>query len=285
MATPKLKKSNVASDELLEEVLTPEEIAPVYHNTIEVNEDGETDKFNLLAGYIDEDGNLHTTFTLREMTGRDEEAISKSDLRQNGAKLVSTLLERCVLSIGSLTRKEVGSEKWRDIIKSLTVGDQDFMLIKLRELSMGGEIEVNHTCPSCKESLKTMLDVSELEIKPFLGQRNIPFSLPKGYKDKKGVTHRDGILRLPTGQDREILTPIAKKNIAQASTLMLTRLCKFDEGLYVTEDIMRDLTVRDREYLQKLLNDNLFGVVLEVEVTCSHCGEEFKGNLNTTNFI
>ena len=284
MATPKLKK-NVASDELLDEVLTPEEKAPVYTNSIEVNEDGETDKFNLLAGYIDEDGNHHTTFTLREMTGRDEEAISKSDLKQNGAKLIATLLERCVTSIGTLTRKEVGSEKWKDIIRGLYGGDQDYILIKLRELSMGGELEVAHNCPNCKESLKTILNVSELEVEPFKGQRLIPFSLPKGYKDKKGEVHRDGTMRLPTGQDREILTPIARKNIAQASTLMLTRLCKFDDGFYVTEDIIRDLTVKDREYLQKVLKENLFGLNLEVDVVCTSCGTEFKGNLNSTNFI
>lgn len=284
MATPKLKK-NVANDDLLDEVLTPEEKAPVYNSTIEVNEDGETEKFNLLAGYIDEEGNHHTTFTLREMTGRDEEAISKSDTKQNGAKLISTLLERCVLSIGTLTRKSVGGEKWKEIIRSLLVGDQDYMLVKLRELSMGGEIEVTHTCPYCKESLKTILDVSELEVEPFKGQRVVPFSLIKGYKDKKGEVHKDGTMRLPTGQDREILTPIARKNVAQASTLMLTRLCKFEDGLYVTEDVMRDLTVRDREYLQKLLQENMFGINLEVEVTCTSCGEDFKGNLNSTNFI
>lgn len=284
MATPKLKK-NVASDELLDEVMTPEEQAPVYNSTIDVNEDGETDKFNLLAGYIDKEGNHHTTFTLREMTGRDEEAISKSDVKQNGAKLIATLLERCVLSIGTLTRKSVGGEEWKEIIKGLLVGDQDYMLIKLRELSMGGEIEVTHTCPYCKESLKTLLDVSELDIIPFSGQRVVSFSLPKGFRDKKGVLHKDGTLRLPTGQDREILTPIARKNVAQASTLMLTRLCKFEDGLYVTEDVMRDLTVRDREYLQKVLQENLFGINLEIDVTCTNCGEDFKGNLNTTNFI
>ena len=284
MATPKLKK-NVASDELLDEVLTPEEKAPVYNSRIEVNEDGETEQFELLAGYTDDEGVLHKTFTLREMTGRDEEAISKSDVQQNPSKLVSVLLERCVTSIGTLTRKSVGTEKWKDIIKSLYVGDQDFMLIKLRELSMGGEIEVTHTCPYCKESLKTILDVSELEVEPFKGERVIQFSLPKGYRDKKGVVHKDGTLRLPTGQDREILTPIARKNVAQASTLMLTRLCKFEDGLYVTEDVMRDLTVRDREYLQKVLQENLFGINLEIDVTCTSCGEEFKGNLNATNFI
>ena len=284
MATPKLKKS-VADDELLDEVLTPEEKAPVYHSTIEVNEDGETDKFELLAGYVDKDGNHHTTFTFREMTGRDEEAISKADIRQNGAKLVSTLLERCVTSIGTLTKKELGAEKWKEVIKSLYVGDQDFMLIKIRELSMGGEIEVTHVCPNCNANLKTILDVSELEIEPYKGRASIPFTLPKGYRDKKGEIHKDGCLRLPTGQDREILTPIAKKNVAQASTLMLTRLCKFDDGLFVTEDVMRDLTVRDREYLQKLLRENLFGVNLEIDVVCTDCGEEFRGNLNSTNFI
>ena len=284
MATPKLKK-NVANDDLLDEVLTPEEKAPVYKSTIQVNEDGETEPFEMLAGYIDENGTLHKTFTLREMTGRDEEAISKSDLKQNSSKMISVLLERCVTSIGTLTKKEVGGEKWKEIIKSLYVGDQDYILIKLRELSMGGEIEVVHTCPKCKESLKTFLDVSELEVEPFKGQRVIPFTLIKGYKDKKGIVHRDGTLRIPTGQDREILAPIARKNVAQASTLMLTRICKFDDGLFVTEDIMRDLTVRDREYLQKVLQDNLFGINLEVDVTCTSCGEEFKGSLNATNFI
>ena len=284
MATPKLKK-NVTSDELLDEVMTPEEKAPVYNNTIEVNEDGESERFNLLAGYIDKEGNHHTTFTIREMTGRDEEAVSKSDVKQNGAKLISILLERCVLSIGTLTRKSVGGEEWKEIIKGLLVGDQDYILIKLRELSMGGEIEVTHTCPYCKESLKTILDVSELDIIPFNGQRVVSFSLPKGYRDKKGVLHKDGTLRLPTGQDREILNPIARKNVAQASTLMLTRLCRFEDGLYVTEDVMRDLTVRDREYLQKVLKENLFGINLEIDVTCTSCGEDFKGNLNTSNFI
>lgn len=280
-----LKKKNPAEDNELDEVLTPEEKAPVYNSTIEVNEDGESEVFEMPAGYVDDNGTMHKTFTLREMTGRDEEAISKADMKQNGAKLISTLLERCVLSIGSLTRKELGTEKWKEVIRSLFVGDQDYILIKLRELSMGGEIEVTHTCPYCKKSMKTFLDVSELEVIPFKGLRVVPFSLPKGYRDKKGVVHRDGTMRLPTGFDREVLTPIAKKNVAQASTLMLTRLCKFDDEVYVTDDVMRDLVTRDREYLQKLLQDNLFGVNLEVDVTCAECGEDFKGNLNSVNFI
>ncbi len=250
----------------------------------EINEEGETEPLEMLAGYEDENGVLHKTFTLREMTGRDEEAISRPEIMQNSGKVISILLERCVTSIGTLTRKEVGGEKWKEIIRSLYVGDQDYMLLKLRAMSIGGEIEVTHTCPVCKESLKTFLDLSELEIIPFKGERVIPFELYRGYTDKKGEIHKTGVIRLPNGLDREIMIPLAKKNIAQANTLMLTRLCKFDD-FPVTEDVMRDLTVKDREYLQNLLNDNLFGVDLEVNVTCTNCGEEFKGRLDSLNFI
>ena len=271
------------STEVLEEV--EEVTTPIPESRISVNENGVSDEFEMLAGYEDENGVVHKTFTIREMTGRDEEAISKSDLRQNGAKLITVLLERCVMSIGTLSKKEVGEIKWKEIVKSLYVGDQDYIVLKIRELSMGGEIEVTHVCPNCKASMKTILDVSELEVEPFKGYRLIQFELPKGYRDKKGVVHTTGTMRLPTGYDREILTPMAKKNIAQASTVMLTRLCKFDNGLSVTEDVMRDLTIRDREYLQKLLQENTFGVNLEVDVTCVDCGEEFKGNLNSINFI
>jgi len=92
-------------------------------------------------------------------------------------------------------------------------------------------------------------------------------------------------MRLPTGLDREVLTPLAKTNLAKAETVMLTRLCKFDDGAYVDDDVMSSLSIRDREYLQKLLQEHYFGVKLETEVTCDSCGETFLGSFNASNFI
>lgn len=244
--------------------------------------------FELLAGYKDADGVIHREFTLREMTGKDEEAIHKSDVKNNGSKVVSTLLARCVTSIGTLTPKSVGGRaKWEEIIKSLFVGDQDYMLIQLRKLSVGEDIEVNHVCPNkeCKAKLHTVVGIDELEVVPFSGEREIPFELPRGYKDKKGVLHTTGMMRLPTGFDREVLTPLAKTNLAKAETTMLTRLCRFDDGAYVDDDVMGSLSIRDREYLQKLLQEHYFGVKLETEVVCDSCGEVFTGSFNASNFI
>lgn len=245
------------------------------------------ESFEMLAGIKDGDGVTHKDFTMREMTGRDEEAVHKADVKNNGSKVASVLLSRCITSIGNLTPKSLGKKKWEDLIKSLYTGDQDYMLIQLRKLSIGEDIEVNHVCPNkeCKAKLKTTLSVDELEIVDFQGDREIEFTLPRGYKDRKGVVHNSGVMRLPTGFDREILTPLAKNNLAKAETVMLTRLCKFDSGTHVDDDVMSSLVVRDREYLQKLLQEHYFGVKLEMEVTCDSCGESFTGTFNASNFI
>ena len=275
----KVKVENDESQELMQEAVT---------QGINFADEEESQVFEMLAGYKDSDGVTHKEFTLREITGRDEEAIHKSDVKNNGSKVVSTLLTRCVTSIGTLTPKSVGGrDKWENIIKSLFVGDQDYMLLQLRKLSIGEEIEVNHVCPNkeCKAKLKTTLHVDELEVVPFSGDRTIAFELPRGYKDKKGVLHTTGTMRLPTGLDREVLTPLAKTNLAKAETVMLTRLCKFDDGAYVDDDVMSSLSIRDREYLQKLLQEHYFGVKLETEVVCDTCGESFNGSFNASNFI
>ena len=242
--------------------------------------------FEMLAGYLDDDKVLHKTFTVKEMTGRDEEAIGKPEVKSNGSKLASVLLQRCVTSIGQLTPRSVGSMKWQEIIRGLYGADQDFILMKIREVSLGKEIKVSHVCPNtrCGAKLETVIDVDEFEAEPFKGERLIEFDLPVGYRDRKGK-HTKGVMRLPTGLDREVLTPAAKNNLAKAKTTMLTRLISFNDDTIVTENVLMDMTTKDREYLQDLLTDNSFGIKLSFDVTCDVCGTVFPGNLSTSNFI
>lgn len=272
-----------------EEDIDDEENGAVNVDEVHLNDDEESvPTFEMLAGYTDSDNVIHREYTLREMTGRDEEAISKSDVRNNGSKIANILLSRCVLSIGTLTPKSVGGrDEWMKIIRKLYTNDQDTMMLKLREISIGKTIKVKNRCPNpeCRADLTTEIGIDEIEILPFKGLTKIPFELDKGFKDKNGKIHKTGTIRLPTGFDREVLTPLAKKNLAKGQTTMLTRLCKFDDGAYVDDDLMSGLTVRDREHLQDLLQDNFFGPKLEVEITCDSCGEEFKGSLNAQNFI
>lgn len=254
---------------------------------IELIEDSDEQVWEMLVGYTDKDGVTHKEFTLREITGRDEEAIhSNKNAKNNGSRVASLLLSRCVTSIGTLTQDSMGKQRWEDIIKDLYVGDQDYMLMQLRKISLGEEIEISHVCPNpeCKATLNTVVEIDELEIVPFSGIKKVPFELPKGFKDKKGI-HKNGTIAIPTGLDREILTPLTRNNMAKAETAMLTRLCKFDDGTLIDDEAMGSLSIKDRKYLQELLKDNYFGYDLDLEIVCDSCGEIFRGSLNTSNFI
>ena len=277
-----LKKANGAEVEKVLDEIESENVVSL--NDVSVEEDGYVHDVPLLAGYVDENGICHKTFTYREMNGKDEEAINKGDVKSNGGKLANILLERCVTEIGTLTKKELGAQKWSEVIRNMLGGDIDYMLIKVREISKGEELTFQHVCPHCKAKLDTTVNIDELNVTPFNGVWDIPFELPRGYKDKNGV-HTTGHIRRLSGLDREIIVPLFKKNVATGSTMLLTRLIKFDDGAVVTNDGVANMTVRDRDYLEKLIADNNFGVDMNIEVTCTNCGADLSDTLGQSNFF
>lgn len=252
---------------------------------VPTDEDGVVRDVPLLAG-IEYEGERLVTFSYREMTGKDEEAINKPEVRANGGKLVNILLERTVLDIGGKTRKELGPKKWGELIKSMLGADLDFMAMKVRQLSKGNVITFTHKCPNCKTTLKTEVGIDEFEIIPFNGAFSVPFELPgRGYKDTKGVIHKTGTLRQVTGLDREIVFPLFKKNSASATTMLLTRLMTFDDSTPIFNDRVANMSLRDREYLENLIKENVFGIDANLELTCDVCGEEISGQVGSSDFF
>lgn len=277
-----LKKSNDNFNKVVDNI--EEEGYRNLNFDIEVGEDGVVHDIPLLAGYIDKEGNLHSTFSFREMNGRDEEAISKADIKINGAKVVNTLVERCVVQIGTLTKKECGV-KWGTIIREMLGGDLDYMAFRIRELSKGKEVEFSHKCPHCGSKLVTLMSTDEFNIIPFKGLNSIDFSLIRGYKDSKGVVHKEGSLRLPNGFDREIVTPMFKKNPSTAMTMLLTRILSFNDGTLVTQNSVSDMTIRDRETLEKIIKEYAFGIDTSIDIVCSSCGQDISGEVGQSNFL
>lgn len=282
-----LKKAS-ATDELAKtlDTIEQEEIRHLDMNTPVADEDGVVRNEPLLAGYVDENGVCHDTFDYREMTGKDEEAISKADVRANGAKLCNVLVERCVLRIGTLDKKEVGQAKWGQIIREMLGGDLDYMVFKIRELSKGTEVEFTHKCPNCGQKLITVMNTDEFTIKQFGGQREVPFELIRGYKDRKGVVHTEGVMRLPNGYDREIVTPMFRKNPSSAITNLITRCMRFNDGTQVSSQSVQEMSLRDRDILEKIIKENAFGVDTTIEgLICDNCGQDISGELGQSNFF
>ena len=279
-----LKKTNNDNDVTKVVDQIEQENYRTLEDEIEIAEDGYVHDVPLLAGYTDKNGVHHDTFTYREMNGKDEEAISKADVRQNGAKMVNVLVERCVVAIGTLTKKECGAQ-WGQIIREMLGGDLDYMAFKIRELSKGKEVEFTHKCPNCGTKLTTIVNTDEFEIKPFRGSYEVEFTLPRGYRDAKGEIHREGVMRIPNGLDREIVTPLFKKNVSTATTMLLTRLMKFNDGAFVSQSLVNEMSLRDRDVLEKIIKENAFGIDTTIDITCSTCGADISGEAGQSNFL
>ena len=280
---PKQSKNNMEEVTKAIEAAEEDNIRTL-EDEFEIGEDGCVHDVPMLAGYVDDNGVLHSTFTYREMTGKDEEAINRGDVKANGAKVVNIIVERCVTQIGTLTKKECGA-RWGTIVRELLGGDLDYMAVKIRELSKGKEVEFIHKCPNCGTKLTTIVSTDEFQIKPYMGQSAIDFSLVRGYKDGRGELHKDGIIRLPNGFDREIVTPLFKKNPSTAMTMMLTRLMAFNDGALVTQNLVNEMTLRDREILEKIIKENTFGIDTNIEIVCSSCGQDISGEVGQSNFL
>ena len=87
----------------------------------------------LPIGYTDQKGNLHRRALLRKLRGYDEELIY--DLSLTAGELVTELLNRCLLQIGSI--EEIDNH----LVKDLYTVDRNFLLLKLRRISLGNELD------------------------------------------------------------------------------------------------------------------------------------------------
>ena len=249
-----------------------------------------TTEFELDHGYTDKEGIKHTTVTMREITGYDEETIAKNEIRNSLGKTITTLLANTTVQLGELTPKSVGVKKWEDIIKSLPLGDRDKMMLELRKLTNGDEIELDMKCPhrGCKTKLKHIVEIDgDIEITPLSSDpESIPFELPRGIKDDNGGVTKTGIIRLPNGLDQETVDSIARKNIGQANTTLLARVIKEIDGIKsVNLTTIRSMSTRDRDYLLRLLADNAYGPKFEVSFPCPACGEDIDAGVHPVNFL
>lgn len=245
----------------------------------------QVDKFP--RGYKDENGEYQVEFEFREMIGSDEEAIAKPQIKNNGAKMVRTILERCIVRIGDIEAKSVKPTQWTEIIQNLAIGDQDYALMQIRALTLGDELEVrNYVCPHCKEKLDAVFSLDEIPMIPYNGSEVIEFELPKGYTDKEGNVHKIGTLRYPIGLDRELIDTTAKKNISVANSMLMARCITSLGELKNLNDIVKKLSIKDRNYLLKMIQDNNFGYdVNDFDLECSSCGETLTVSLNSASFL
>lgn len=114
-------------------------------------------------------------------------------------------------------------------------------------------------------------------------QTEYEFVLPKGYVDKEGSLHKEGVLRLANAAD-EILPlkdPRVQNNPAYLTIILLSRvITKLGTIEDINPRIIEGLFVEDLAYLQELYRRINGGEELILKTKCPHCSKEVEVSLS-----
>jgi hypothetical protein len=154
-------------------------------------------------------------------------------------------------------------------ILDLLSGDRLFALVKLRQISLGDEVELELTCPnaSCRMTNYVTVNLEDLKVTPYAEEREFEFKLPGS---KKVV--RFGLL---DGHKEKRLAALREPNISSA---MMIRLIEID-GKAPSKKSLAEMSMRDRSALRQEMARVDAGIDTTVEVDCDGCGTRIRTRL------
>ena len=112
-------------------------------------------EFELPMGFVDQQGTLHKTGSMRLATAMDEITIL-NDMRvqSNEAYIVIVLLARVITSLGTL--KSINT----NVIENLFAADLTYLQEFYRQINESGHTTRQYACPHCEKTFE--LDLSTL---------------------------------------------------------------------------------------------------------------------------
>ena len=221
---------------------------------------------DLPGGYITVTGEVIRTAEVRELNGRDEEAISKAT---NLGRALMTILQRGVVRVGT----EESDDK---ILDQLLIGDRDQLLLGILKTTFGPKVEVKSWCDGCAEVKTVQVDVnSDIKVKVLVDPINDRVFTVKGKKNEFTV-------RLPTGFVQKKMIENMDKTSAELSTIVLEgSVIRIDENPVYSAQQVQVLSVSDRKKLIEEINDRAPGPQFsDVTVNCPDCEGEVLVPIN-----
>ena len=226
----------------------------------------------LPGGFISKDGSVVKYAEVRELTGIDEEAVSKAG---SVGRALAAMLQRGVLSIGTNAADKAD-------LDALLSGDRDALLLGIRRVTFGNTVDFEFPCPHCKTGLDVVVDlVKDIPVKVLedpINDRTFTYM-----SEKKGAI----VVNLPTGQTQKRLIENFDKTNAELNTILLAGCIKSinsEPALGATTALT--LGMIDREnIINEILTRNPGPRLGEVKTTCEACGEDIPMPLSLADLF
>lgn len=112
-------------------------------------------EFTLPRGYVDSEGNVHRTGTMRLATALDEIApLRDPRVNANPAYLSIILLSRVITQLGTLAQINA------QVIENLFAADMAYLQALYRQINEEGTTVLRRPCPACGQEME--IDLADL---------------------------------------------------------------------------------------------------------------------------
>lgn len=215
-----------------------------------------------LPGGFVKNGELITTAEVKELNGSDEEAIAKAG---SAGRSLNVLLQRGLLKLGS-------HDATKDDLDTLLSGDRDAILLGIRCVTFGETLELDVTCPNCRDEHRLTLNL--VDDVPVRTLKN-PVEDRSWYVETKlGIAE----VALPNGIVQRKLMENIDKTSAEINTLLLSGcVVSLDGSLSIGTGAALALGMADRsKILDSILERNPGPRLGEVKKACKACGEDIS---------
>jgi hypothetical protein len=220
----------------------------------------------LPGGYVTTAGELLQTAEVRELTGRDEEVISKA---ANVGKALLVILERGTVKVGDLKADD-------KILDHMLTGDREALLLGILKATFGTTTDMSIFCGGCNDFKNVTVDINE-DIKTKVLADPIAdrvFTV----QGKAG----DIEVQLPTGIAQKELINNADKTSAEMNTILLEKtVLKINNSPVYSKIQVQNLPVVDRKKIIEEINRRVPGPQFDdVTMECPDCGSEVTVSIN-----
>jgi hypothetical protein len=219
------------------------------------------------------EGAWHRVAHVRELTGADEEGISRMLGERNAIGFVNAMVVYGVESIGTHDLINMGVAERSGIIDMLLVGEKELLFLNVLRVTYGDQRTVGIRCPM--DDCGAMNDVS------FSLSKDIPIrQLEDATRDTYEFDLRNGghlEYRLVTGADQAEAAKKPNNTTPESNTIIFSRVIITVNGKPLVDPLhfARNLGALDRRNLLKELTSKQPGPYFEeVKLPCATCGAQ-----------
>jgi hypothetical protein len=206
-------------------------------------------------------GEVVKTAIVRELNGKDEEALIRAE---TSGKMFSIVVNRATVSLGDTKVTD-------DLLDDLLVGDRDALLLGIYRATFGETAELSGYCNGCSEFKDVEISIlQDIKSRPLPDARETKFTIQG--------KNKEFLVMLPTGRTQKKLLANPEATLAESlTTLLENTVLEIDGKPVFSKAQIQALGLVDRRAIADAISDRNPGPLFDpVKVTCPDCESEVQ---------